>query len=265
MANRYGVKRGWKNKNGKTISYLKTYEDACMAMGLVYNDAAKTFFEKMESYGHTEKSICYAAYRVSDDVVKLIHKIVGVECLIDVNGSYGIYGVEEYEDEFFEPIRDILKKYSWEKDNPKWTTYLENKKAAEEMVKKIDEAEKENNKIRIDFERGKYPYAKLGIDASNGNAIITQYYVYFIQGECGGAIKIGFSQNPKSRLKSIQTGMPDLLKLLAVIPGDEKLEKELHNEFNDLRLRGEWFRPDDRLLSRINKLKVMNGTKWGDI
>lgn len=72
---------------------------------------------------------------------------------------------------------------------------------------------------------------------------------YFMQSDGGGPIKIGSSANPTERLRSIQTGHHSEIKLIAHI--DQDIEKRLHREFKDLRLRGEWFRPEKRLVDWI--------------
>jgi hypothetical protein len=78
--------------------------------------------------------------------------------------------------------------------------------------------------------------------------------VYFIQDE-GGDIKIGFSEeNPHRRLRTFRTGNPRELTLLVTIPGGAAEEKALHERFKDLRGRGEWFKPDPRLLGFIEAL-----------
>lgn len=78
--------------------------------------------------------------------------------------------------------------------------------------------------------------------------------VYFIMDE-GGAIKIGHSiGNPLARLNGLQTGNPRPLKLLVAIPGGREAEQELHQRFAGLRIRGEWFKPDPRLLGFIEGL-----------
>lgn len=76
-------------------------------------------------------------------------------------------------------------------------------------------------------------------------------YLYFIQGELTGLIKIGKTEsNPADRMRSFQTGSPDRLLLLKSIcyPKVQNYEKEVHDRFAHLRIHGEWFRPDDDLL-----------------
>jgi hypothetical protein len=77
--------------------------------------------------------------------------------------------------------------------------------------------------------------------------------VYFIQSDAG-PIKIGHSDvGARSRLSQLQTSSPIGLKLLKVLPGTIKLERELHRKFAQYRLRGEWFQPSPELLEFIKK------------
>lgn len=73
-------------------------------------------------------------------------------------------------------------------------------------------------------------------------------YVYFIQEGRGehGSIKIGKSNNVDKRLKSLQTGNPRKLTLMALIkcrtPNDaHRLESKFHLMFKNDRVLGEWF------------------------
>lgn len=52
-------------------------------------------------------------------------------------------------------------------------------------------------------------------------------FVYVIQGRPKTAIKIGLAHNPRARLAQLQTGNPNRLRLLYVVPGDRWLEAEL--------------------------------------
>ncbi len=78
--------------------------------------------------------------------------------------------------------------------------------------------------------------------------------VYFMQVEPEGPIKIGIAENVQSRLDSIQSASPYPIRVIGVIPrGGIKLERELHRQFKEGRLRGEWFWPTTELLSWIER------------
>ena len=82
-------------------------------------------------------------------------------------------------------------------------------------------------------------------------------FVYFIQEEESGNIKIGFSEkHPKGRLKDFQTGNSNKLTLLGYIEGTFKDESNLHKEFSKERIRkgNEWFESSPRLKERIKEL-----------
>lgn len=66
-------------------------------------------------------------------------------------------------------------------------------------------------------------------------------YVYLMEG--GGYYKIGLSTRPPQRSFNITPKMPFEVKLVHVIESDNarKLETELHQQFGDRHLRGEWF------------------------
>jgi hypothetical protein len=63
--------------------------------------------------------------------------------------------------------------------------------------------------------------------------------VYFIKS--GEFVKIGKTRDPRQRLRELQTGNPQRLRILCVVPGGEEVEKEIHRKFNHLRQGGEWF------------------------
>jgi hypothetical protein len=61
-------------------------------------------------------------------------------------------------------------------------------------------------------------------------------------GEYPGFVKIGWSKNVDTRLKSLQTSSPLPLTLLGKLAASRRLEKELHLRFEPYRASGEWFR-----------------------
>jgi len=80
-----------------------------------------------------------------------------------------------------------------------------------------------------------------------------QIVTYFVQGEITKAIKIGKTTALSARLRALQTACSEKLVCLAVHQGDH--EAEYHVRFKDLRLRGEWFKPDQKLLGFLAKSK----------
>lgn len=75
--------------------------------------------------------------------------------------------------------------------------------------------------------------------------------IYFVQEDPDGPIKIGCSTDPSRRLNTLQTGQPRSLELLAVLPGDRELEKQIHERCARFCIRGEWFEPAQELLDFI--------------
>ena len=81
--------------------------------------------------------------------------------------------------------------------------------------------------------------------------------IYFIQAATGtGLIKIGYSNDCEARLRSMQTGSPIQLTLLAVLPGSRKREQQVHRYWSVYRAHGEWFQPDTRLLAEIAQIQA---------
>lgn len=83
-------------------------------------------------------------------------------------------------------------------------------------------------------------------EARRQELLARTHIVYFA--ELGGLIKIGISDDPERRARHLNA------VLLGTCPGSRKIERELHDEFADLRERGEWFRAEPRLLRRIEAL-----------
>lgn len=83
---------------------------------------------------------------------------------------------------------------------------------------------------------------------------MSDQYVYFIQADENGPIKIGFTaDDPKRRLAQLQTGNPHCLRLLGAIGGDTARERQFHSELAAWRLQGEWFEPHATVLAAVNE------------
>jgi hypothetical protein len=76
-------------------------------------------------------------------------------------------------------------------------------------------------------------------------------YIYFIQPEAGGPVKIGKSRDPKRRLREAQTHHPERLVIRRTVRVHKAyvdvMERNLHKHFADHRLNGEWFDPTPEL------------------
>ena len=87
-------------------------------------------------------------------------------------------------------------------------------------------------------------------------------YVYFIQMERIGPIKIGFTKYLEQRFNSLRTGSPYPLNVLCLFPGNEEIERDIHKGFNEMKMEGEWFLPHPFILKEIdeqNRINKING------
>ena len=78
-------------------------------------------------------------------------------------------------------------------------------------------------------------------------------FVYYIQEELDGNIKIGWSDDPIKRLSQHQTSNSRELRMLVYVKGSQEYEREIHRKFQTSKTTGEWFKPDKRLLVHIEK------------
>lgn len=74
-------------------------------------------------------------------------------------------------------------------------------------------------------------------------------YTYFIKSAASGAIKIGRSIDPRKRLIDLQVASHESLELLGTMEGDH--ERDIHERFADLHIRGEWFRDNGSIAEFI--------------
>jgi hypothetical protein len=78
-------------------------------------------------------------------------------------------------------------------------------------------------------------------------------YVIGIEGD-NSAVKIGFASKIEDRLSTLQTASHHELKVLAVIEGSPKEEKDLHRKFASDHIRGEWFRRTEAIESFVDSI-----------
>jgi hypothetical protein len=82
----------------------------------------------------------------------------------------------------------------------------------------------------------------------------TRPSVYFIEALTSGFVKIGYSQNPQERLKSLQNGVPFELVIIKTIKGTAEDEREIHRRFYKHRVRGEWYKFNQEIKDFIDEM-----------
>jgi len=75
--------------------------------------------------------------------------------------------------------------------------------------------------------------------------------VYLIQ--CGRTnyYKIGYAKDVKARMKGIQCDNPFRICLIFRRKGGWREEEMIHSQFKKYRVRGEWFRFEQRIIPRV--------------
>lgn len=81
----------------------------------------------------------------------------------------------------------------------------------------------------------------------------TRGICYFI-GADHGPIKIGYSIDPPSRLRALQSSSPLVLTILATRAGGAARETAYHQQFAEHRLHGEWFTRTPEIEAEIARL-----------
>ncbi len=90
-------------------------------------------------------------------------------------------------------------------------------------------------------------------------------YVYFIQADEDGPIKIGTtSDDPQRRLRQLQTGNASKLRLLGAIRGTSVEEKKFHASLSEWQRQGEWFEAHPAVLATIQEAILMAEQNIGE-
>ena len=77
-------------------------------------------------------------------------------------------------------------------------------------------------------------------------------FIYLVLDERTGYIKIGRARNPSARERTLQSENPQV-SMIFCSPADAELERELHQEFDQHRVRGEWFKLSETHIEHIKK------------
>lgn len=88
--------------------------------------------------------------------------------------------------------------------------------------------------------------------------------VYFMQ-EQGeeGLIKVGFSDLPDRRLITVKKDEKKPVTILAVIDGGREVERLLHAQLAPARVRGEWFRPTEAVMTMVKTAQNVSSPRRG--
>jgi len=116
-------------------------------------------------------------------------------------------------------------------------------KRNESIIKKLKDY---NNKMKVELYDIELEWATdsgsdlsvFHIFHSNPNDSKTNRKTYIIKDKSNGLYKIGRSIDPVKREKTLQSEKPNL-ELIKTWDAD--IEKTLHDEYKDFRVRGEWF------------------------
>ncbi len=204
----------------------KTWNDSGLrgkAVGDI-STALQSWIPEVEEYGSTvffERCICEAALRL----------VAGWMDGNRVETSKGRH-------DLWRQVADWKKHREDEDEKAKEEYYARMAKEREASYRRDNAAERVNGRACA---------------AANDNVAS---YVYFITD--GEAIKIGKANNPRSRLSGLQTSHHKPLYILALMPGNEGLERTLHSRFYNFRIRGEWFKDCEEIRTFIKASSTAN-------
>jgi hypothetical protein len=87
-----------------------------------------------------------------------------------------------------------------------------------------------------------------------GRRVFSDQGLYFIKFQ--KYVKIGISTNMALRISTIQSYLPEKLKVLATFKYFGCYETQIHQQLDHLRVRGEWFLFSDEITQMIRSLKT---------
>jgi len=79
-------------------------------------------------------------------------------------------------------------------------------------------------------------------------------YIYVLENPVSRRLKIGTSRVPDRRQRDLEAGAGGPLNRIALVPGDYRLERELHTRFAAHRVAGEWFEPHEEVVTWLHSL-----------
>lgn len=82
--------------------------------------------------------------------------------------------------------------------------------------------------------------------------------IYAIQAGENGPVKIGWSDAPKKRVRELQTGNPQKLRLLACCEIGDDAEYFIHIYLKNEKMVGEWFSPTSKTLKVVGLIALQS-------
>lgn len=79
-------------------------------------------------------------------------------------------------------------------------------------------------------------------------------FVYLAERE-DGAIKIGWSSDPMRRVFELRRYMRSAVQLVALFPGDKRVENALHERFRKQRIEGEWYSAGGEVAAFVKRIE----------
>jgi hypothetical protein len=80
----------------------------------------------------------------------------------------------------------------------------------------------------------------------------TKSVIYFLRS--GDRVKIGVTISLGRRIKALESASGASIDLIGSIPGTKDCERELHEQFAEYRIKGEWFSATEELLTGVDQI-----------
>lgn len=77
-------------------------------------------------------------------------------------------------------------------------------------------------------------------------------FIYLLLDQRSGYVKIGRAKDPSARERTLQSETP-CVSMIYSGPADASLEYELHQEYSEFRVRGEWFRLSGAQIEEVKR------------
>jgi hypothetical protein len=75
-------------------------------------------------------------------------------------------------------------------------------------------------------------------------------FIYLVQ--AGNRLKIGIARDIGKRISGMQSGNPEIIRLIGAFHGGRAEEQALHTQLSAYKIRGEWFEPHPDVLTAFN-------------